>query len=82
MSTLYVRDIPDRLYRQARKIAQAQGRSLSAFVVMALEQALADEKIRQQRTQAISTIRRRRRALPAEAPDSVSMLRKIRAQDE
>jgi plasmid stability protein len=82
MPTLYVRQIPDRLYQQARKIAVAQGRSLSAFVVDVLQQAIEDEKVRRGRSKALANIRRRRRALPANAPDSVTMLRQIRGEDE
>jgi plasmid stability protein len=82
MPTLYVRQIPDRLYQQARKIAVAQGRSLSAFVVDVLQQAIEDEKVRRGRSKALANIRRRRRALPANAPDSVTMLRQIRGADE
>jgi plasmid stability protein len=80
MPTLYVRDIPDRLYRQARKIAMAQGRSLSAFVMTVLEQAIEDEKTRRTRSKALADIRRRR--LPISAPDSVAMLRLIRGENE
>ena len=82
MPTLYVRQIPDRLYQRARKIAVAQGRSLSAFVVDVLQQAIEDEKVRRGRSKALANIRRRRRALPANAPDSVTMLRQIRGADE
>ncbi len=81
MPTLYVREIPDRLYKQARKIAISQGRSLSAYVVTVLEQAVEDEKLRQARSKALTNIRRRRR-LPAHAPDSVTMLRQIRCEHE
>ena len=81
MATLYVREIPDRVYQQAQKIAQAQGRSLSAYVLMVLEQAVEDEKKRRARSKALSSIRRRRRALPGGAPDSVAMLRQIRGQN-
>ena len=82
MATLYVREIPDRLYQQARKIALAQGRSLSSYVVTVLEQAVEDEKLRRARSKALANIRRRRRPLPATAPDSVTMLRQIRGARE
>jgi plasmid stability protein len=82
MPTLYVRDIPDRIYQQARKIASAQGRSLSAYVVTILQQAVEDEKVRRTRSKALSSIRRRRRPLPANAPDSVTLLRHIRGDRE
>lgn len=80
MPTLYVRQVPDRLYQQARKIALAQGRSLSAYVVDVLQQAVEDEKVRRARSKALATIRRRRRSLPTGAPDSVAMLRQIRGE--
>lgn len=81
MSTLYVREIPDRLYQQARKIASSQGRSLSAYVIAVLEQAVQDEKLHRTRSRALANIRRRRRRLPAAAPDSVTMLRQIRGEN-
>jgi plasmid stability protein len=81
MATLYVRDIPDNLYQQAKKIADAQGRSLSAYVLIMLQQAVEDEKIRQNRVKVLSSIRRRRRPLPSNAPDSVTMLRQIRGDE-
>ncbi|MBI1743439.1 hypothetical protein HYR54_10305 [Candidatus Acetothermia bacterium] len=82
MPTLYVRQIPDRLYQQARKIAMAQGRSLSAYIVTVLEQAIEDEKLRRTRSKALSNIRRRRRPLPANAPDSVTIVRQVRGDHE
>ncbi len=80
MATLYVRDIPDVLYQQAQKIALEQGRSLSAYVLIMLQQAVEEEKLRQTRSKALSSIRRRRRTLPPDAPDSVEMLRQIRGE--
>ncbi len=82
MATLYVRDIPDTLYQQAQKIALAQGRSLSAYVLIMLQQAVEEEKLRRVRSKVLSSIRRRRRALPSNAPDSVAMLRQIRGENE
>lgn len=82
MATLYVRDIPDSLYQQAQKIALAQGRSLSAYVLLVLQQAVEEEKLRRVRSKALASIRRRRRALPANAPDSVTLLRQIRGGNE
>jgi len=82
MATLYVRDIPDPLYQQAQKIALAQGRSLSASVLINLQQAVEEEKVRRARAKALSSIRRRRRALPSNMPDSVKMIRHIRGENE
>lgn len=78
MATLYVREIPNELYQDAQQIAQAQGRSLSAYVLMVLAQAVAEEQKRRSRAQTLANIRRRRRALPASAPDSVAVLRQLR----
>ncbi|MCX7013420.1 MAG: hypothetical protein NTW86_12840, partial [Candidatus Sumerlaeota bacterium] len=65
MATLYVRDIPDGIYQEARRIAASQDRSLSAFVATVLEQAIDEERLRRARSKALSAIRRRRRPLPA-----------------
>ncbi|MEW5768511.1 MAG: hypothetical protein AB1797_13040 [bacterium] len=81
MATLYVRDIPDNLYQQAKKLADAQGRSLSAYVLIMLQQAVEDEKVRQKRSKVLSNIRRRRCCLPSTIPDSVVMLRQIRGDE-
>jgi antitoxin FitA len=82
MATLYVRDIPDSLYQKVQKIAGAQGRSLSAYVQGALEQAIEDDEVRRARSKALASLKRRRRTLPAGAPDSVDMLRQIRGANE
>ncbi len=82
MATLYVREIPDKLYKQARKIALLQGRSLSAYVMLMLQEAVEDEQRRQSNAKVLARIRRRRRALPDDAPDSVSMTRQLRSQND
>jgi plasmid stability protein len=82
MPTLYVRDIPEHIYAQIRQVATAQGRSLSAYVVTVLQQAVEDEKLRRGRAKALANICRRRLALPVNAPDSVTMLRQIRGDHE
>lgn len=81
MATLYVREIPDKLYQRLRLIAGAQGRSLSSYVLTLLEQAVDEEQKRRAQSESLSSIRHRRRALPSEAPDSVVMLRQIRGED-
>jgi len=82
MPTLYVREIPDHLYRQAQQIAVAEGRSLSAYIVTVLEQAVGDARIRRRRLKILSNARRRRRPLPKGAPDSAALIRQIRGADE
>lgn len=82
MATLYVRGIPDVVYEQAQKIAQAQGRSLSAFVLQVLQQAVEEEKLKQVRAETLSSIRRRRQPLPSAAPDTVEVIREVRSEHE
>jgi len=80
MPTLQI-EIPNHLYQQLREIARSQGQSLSAYVVTALEQTIDDEKTRAARSKAFASIRQRRRPLPANAPDSVTLIRKIRSEN-
>ena len=82
MPTLYVREIPEQVYQTAQRIAQEQGRSLSAYVITVLEQAIEDEQVRRRSAKALANIRRRRRPLPPGAPDSVEMIRRMRNGDE
>lgn len=44
--------------------------------------AIEDESVRRRRSQALARIRRRRRTLPPDAPDIVTMLRQMRGYDE
>ena len=80
MATLHVRNVPDELYERVRKHAQAQGRSISAEVVMLLDRALAQAEPPQ--ADVLASIRRRRFFRPSEAgaPDSVTLLREDRAR--
>jgi hypothetical protein len=82
MATLYVREIPDKLYKQAQKIALLQGRSLSAYVLVMLEEAVEAEQHRRNNAKVLDRIRRRRRPLPEGAPDSVAMTHQRRSQNE
>ena len=81
MATLYVRDIPEDLYRQVQKIAQDEERSLSAYVVLLLQRATEEDKLRRKRSRALTSLRRRRQPLPAGAPDADEVLRKIRQRE-
>ena len=81
MATLYVRDIPEDLYRQVQKIAQDEERSLSAYVVLLFHRAAEEDKLRRKRSRALTSLRRRRQQLPAGAPDANEVLRKIRQRE-
>lgn len=78
MHTLHVRSVPDDLYKRLRELAQAKQRSLSAQVILLLDQALAEEAKRQEQKQVLTKIRRRRFTPPPSAPDSVEMLQQDR----
>jgi hypothetical protein len=82
MATLQIQEIPDSLYQQINEIALAQGYSLNAFVLRTLERVIDEEKKRQTRAKTLSNIRRRRRVLPNNVPDSVAMIRQIRSANE
>jgi hypothetical protein len=80
MPTLHVRSVPDDLYQRLQALAQDQNRSLSAQVVTLLEQALRQAALRQERVQALQSMRRRRFAPPTDLPDSTALLREDRAR--
>ena len=80
MSILHVRNVPENLYLQLKKQADAQHRSLSAEVITLL--AWAIEEAEHRPTLTLEAIRRRRTFNPAEAgaPDSTTLLREDRAR--
>ena len=77
MATLHVRGVPDELYERVRKLAQLRRRSLTVEIVYLLEQALADEALRQEQNDLLASIGQHRYAPPAEM-DSLAMLREDR----
>ena len=78
MPTLHVRSVPDDLYRQIQKLAEARSRSLSAQVVTMLTQALEEEQNRKAQARTLTSIRRRRFSAPKKAPSSLELLREDR----
>ncbi len=80
MNTLHVRSIPEDLYQRLQRLAQKRNRSLSAQVVVMLEQALEEEERQKEQVQALSTIRRRRFTPSAQSPSSLDMLREDRTR--
>jgi plasmid stability protein len=75
MNTLHVRSIPEDLYQRLQRLAQKRNRSLSAQVVVMLEQAVEEEERQKDQVQALSSIRRRRFTPSAQSPSSLDMLR-------
>lgn len=78
MQTLHIRSVPDELYESLRALAQERQRSLSAQVILMLDRALIDEQRRQEQTEILATVRRRRFTPPPEAPNSTDLLRQDR----
>jgi plasmid stability protein len=79
MPILHVRNVPDELYAELQRRADAQHRSLSAEVIVLLDWAL-DHVERTPST--LASIRSRRSYDPAAAgaPDSTTLLREDRAR--
>lgn len=78
MPTLHVRSVPEDLYQEIQKLAEARNRSLSAQVVTMLAQALEDEKSRKTQANALASIRRRRFSSLKKLPSSLELLREDR----
>ncbi len=78
MATLHVRNVPDTLYEMLKARAQADGRSLSAEVLMILERALQRPHYSQR--ELLQNLQRRQRFSPAKAgaPSSLELLREDR----
>ena len=86
MATLHVRNVPDDLYARLQYLARNQNRSISAQVITLLESALPTEvqqprdKTRQNVTEILADISRRRERLPTDLglPDSTALIREDR----
>lgn len=78
MPTLHVRNVPESLYERLRQQAQEQNRSISAEVIVLLDQALTGTQDSQ--AELLEKIRRRRFFNPnkVKAPDSTTLLREDR----
>lgn len=78
MAVLYVRNVPEELYNRLKQRARAQHRTLSAEVILLLEQALQETE--QDAAAVLARIRARRSFNPASvgAPDSTTVLRQDR----
>lgn len=79
MATLYVRNFPDDLYQKLRTLAAENHRSLSAQVIVLIEEGLSREHLRERRLQALKNISELRATLePSSGPDSLELLREDR----
>ena len=70
--------ILDRVYKLGRAFIASRIRTLSMHANAAIKRGVADEDRREKHKVVLRSIRRRRRPLPADAPDSVGVIRQIR----
>ena len=79
MAILHVRNVPDELYAELQRRAEAQRRSLSAEVITLLDWAIGETG---RASTTLASIRSRRTYDPAAvgAPDSTALLREDRAR--
>lgn len=77
MTILHVRNVPASLYEAIQERARRQRRSISAEVILLLQEALGN---RQTQEELLADIRQRRSFRPADvgAPDSTTLLREDR----
>lgn len=59
MATLYVKDVPEPLYKALKERARKAGRSVSAEVRKLLEDTVADQRSREEAIAAIHRMRER-----------------------
>ena len=78
MATLRVRGIPDELYQQLQNLARDGNRSLSAQVVLLLDEGVRLRRLRREQKAVLEDIRRRRFVTPPGAPPSAELLREDR----
>ena len=85
MATLYVRDMPDKLYQQLRRRAVAEGRSVSQETVQLLRLALGTASVKPDPRfaawlRAVSRQRSRWAASGRTFPESAALVRADRAR--
>lgn len=81
VATLYVRDVPERLYKRLRARARTHGRSLNAEVVQILEWV-----VERDRSEGLITDRLRELSreinYPPDAPTPEQIIRELRDADD
>lgn len=82
MTTLHVRNVPEKLYKRILKLAAEEGRSVTAEVVQLLKQGLQAREARSGAATLIERIRRQatKVALPKDWTDSTELLREDRSR--
>lgn len=82
MPTLYVRNFPDHLHRKLRERATKSHRSISAEVVVLVDEALKEEEGREKQAETLRRLAENRRSYKPSpgAQDSLTMLREDRSR--
>ena len=81
VATLYVRDVPERLYKRLRTRARMHGRSLNSEVVQILEVAVERERSGELITDKLRELAREIN-WPDDAPTPEQMIREMRDADD
>ena len=82
MATLYVRDMPDTLYKRLQRLAASRNHSISAQVVAIVEAAIAEDEEQRRQRALLDAMRHDIWTPPPGAPDVVTVLRRIRGDEE
>jgi plasmid stability protein len=80
MSILHVRNVPEPLYREIKKLAEAEKRSFGSEVLHLLGHAVQEEQAVYGRKNILKDIERRRKKIKLKpgTPDSTTLLREDR----
>ena len=80
MAILHVRNVPEPLYREIKKLAEEQKRSFNSEVLQLLENAVHEQQAVCEWKKVLTSIhkRRLRKKIRAGIPDSVTLLREDR----
>lgn len=82
MPILHVRNVPEPLYREIKKLAEEESRSFNSEVVHLLGHAVHEEHAGYAQKKLLESIHKRRlkKKLKPGTPDSVTLLREDRAR--
>ena len=83
MAVLHVRNIPDKIYKQAQVIAAKRGVTLSAHILKLLEADIATHEARKRHQSIMAELRRRPHHVAApDAPSTSDILFDLRRERE
>lgn len=79
MANLTIKDLPDRLHKELKKLAEREGRSLNAQIIRTLQDGLALDERRRRLEAARRRLREMAPVIPRGAKSSLDLLREDRA---